>query len=487
MAYAKKGLGRGLSALIPTDMDFLAEVARGDFSVLATPGASSTAETSDTKNVSRATVAGTALKPLPNSPQAASSGPQERGRVRAGAHEAAHGAHEAAHEDASAADALLQEAATPRAAELPAMELLAIELLAGAAAVPGGQDGRGGRDQVRWVAPGQVVANPYQPRRTFDEAELSNLADSIREHGVLQPIIVRPLDMGWGFELDAEPTGGKLQLIAGERRWRAAQAAGLARVPVIVREVSDQQALELAIIENVQRHDISALDAAVAYKRLAQEFGLSQEKIARRVGKSRPSIANTLRLLDLPPEAQQAIQDGAISEGHGRAILLAPGEGARRAALRAILRGRLSVRQAEEIAGRIARQAARDAQALQTPTLQAPGTSPKLKAAGGARHGAQGPQQLLSDEALRAGASASGRPLKGVPQAEAGAGERQAAAPEMSEHELSEHEDARLEQRLQRALSCRVQVKRRRAGGQIVLFAPDAEQLERLAQLLASK
>ena len=316
-----------------------------------------------------------------------------------------------------------------------------------------------GAGAVQWVGPEQIEANPYQPRRVFDASELSSLSDSIREHGILQPIIVRPIGMGWGFGLDAEQTGAKYQLIAGERRLRAAQDAGLKSVPVIVREVSDQQSLELAIIENVQRHDISALDAAIAYKRLSQEFGLSQEKIAQRVGKSRPSVANTMRLLDLPLEAQEAIQDGLLSEGHGRAILLAPGAGDRRAVLRAILRGKLSVRQAEEAARLWARQAQRDASqgaAQETsPEISQPDASGILQGAGSAQ-----PADLDS---------------------------RSARLNERSLAEDSWHEDTDLEERLQRALSCRVQLKRRRAGGQIVLSAADDLQLERLVAALASK
>jgi ParB family chromosome partitioning protein len=150
--------------------------------------------------------------------------------------------------------------------------------------------------------------------------------------------------------LSTAESSRQFQLVAGERRWRAAQAAALERIPAIIREVSDQQALELAVIENVQRHDITPLDAAMAYRRLADEFQLSQERIAQRVGKSRSSIANTLRLLDLPAEVRQALNDGKLSEGHGRAILLAEGEGARRAAFRKILRDKLSVREAEELA-----------------------------------------------------------------------------------------------------------------------------------------
>lgn len=313
-------------------------------------------------------------------------------------------------------------------------------------------------DMVRWVEPELIEANPYQPRRAFDEAELSNLSESIREHGVLQPIIVRPFPAANGKAApgakDSEsalgaPVGEKFQLIAGERRWRACKLAGLERVPVVVRMVSDQQALELAIIENVQRHDISSLDAALAYRRLAHEFGLSQERIAQRVGKSRPSVANTLRLLELPPEAQQALQDGVLSEGHGRAILLAPGEGARRATLRAILRGKLSVREAEEMARRISRQAQQD--------------------------------EARQDKAQALKASASPSIASHAPQLDRAGRDEQGAPGSGEEHR---HEDTALEERLQRALSCRVQVRRRRQGGQIVLFATDQDQLERLTLAL---
>ena len=173
---------------------------------------------------------------------------------------------------------------------------------------------------------------------------MRDLVASVREHGIIQPVLVR----------SKAGEAGHYQLIAGERRWRAAQEAGLAQIPAVVREVADQQALELAIIENVQRHDISALDAARAYRRLSGEFGLTLEQVGARVGKSRPAVSNTMRLLDLPAEAQQALEDGVLSEGHGRAILLAPGEGARRAVLRRILRDKVTVREAEELARRAA-------------------------------------------------------------------------------------------------------------------------------------
>ena len=188
----------------------------------------------------------------------------------------------------------------------------------------------------------QIEPNPFQPRRNFSPDEMRDLVASVREHGIIQPVLVR-----------SRPGGGH-QLIAGERRWRAAQEAGLTQIPAVVHEVADQQALELAIIENVQRHDISALDAARAYRRLTGEFGLTLEQVGTRVGKSRPAVSNTMRLLDLPAEAQQALEDGVLTEGHGRAILLAPGDGARRAVLRRILRDKVTVREAEELARRAA-------------------------------------------------------------------------------------------------------------------------------------
>jgi ParB family chromosome partitioning protein len=191
---------------------------------------------------------------------------------------------------------------------------------------------------VRYLPVSRIEANPFQPRQVFSEIELEDLASSLREHGVLQPVLVRPLGED------------RFQLIAGERRWRASMRAGLETIPAIVREVDDQTALELAIIENVQRHDISPFESATAFKRLATEFGLSQEKIAARVGKSRASVANTLRLLDLPAEALEALKSADISEGHGRALLMAPTDEARRALLRRAVRDSLSVREVERLA-----------------------------------------------------------------------------------------------------------------------------------------
>lgn len=199
---------------------------------------------------------------------------------------------------------------------------------------------------VRYLDVSAIEANPWQPRQIFSEAELEELVASVREHGVLQPVLVRPVP----FNQTQPEKAGIFQLIAGERRWRAAQRAGLTQIPVIVREVDDRSALELAIIENVQRHDISSVESAQAYRRLAREFGLTQDKIAARVGKSRASIANTMRLLELTPDALAALRDGHLSEGHGRALLTARDEAAQRALLRRTLRESLSVRDVERLA-----------------------------------------------------------------------------------------------------------------------------------------
>ncbi len=188
-------------------------------------------------------------------------------------------------------------------------------------------------------APVEAVArNPRQPRTRFDDAELEELAASVREHGVIQPLIVTE---------GARP--GKYTLIAGERRLEAARRAGLREVPVIVREASDQQRLELALIENVQRADLSPLEAAEAYRQLADDFGLSHGQIAQRVGKQRVTVTNTLRLLSAPPAVRNALADGQISEGHARALLGLPTPEAQAAALQTVLSKDLTVRGAEEL------------------------------------------------------------------------------------------------------------------------------------------
>lgn len=193
---------------------------------------------------------------------------------------------------------------------------------------------------VREVPAERILPNPRQPRAHMDQDEMDELAASIREHGVIQPLIVTESD---------QP--GQYILIAGERRLLAAQKAGLMRVPVVLREASDRELLELSLIENVQRADLSPLEAAEAYQHLAEDFKLSHDQIAAQVGKSRVSITNTLRLLNLAPEVKQALVDGRITEGHGRALLGLRDVGAQRLALETILDDGLdlTVRQTEKL------------------------------------------------------------------------------------------------------------------------------------------
>jgi ParB family chromosome partitioning protein len=184
-----------------------------------------------------------------------------------------------------------------------------------------------------------LAPNPHQPRHRMDDAGLAELATSIREHGVLQPVLVTETTVGY-------------QLIAGERRVRASRLAGLERIPALVKQLADLDQLEVALVENVQRADLDAIDEALAYRRLIDDFGLTQEQVARRVGKARATVANTLRLLDLHPEIQGAITDGSISEGHGRALGGLPLDGQPQV-LRTVVAQGLSVRQTEELVRRL--------------------------------------------------------------------------------------------------------------------------------------
>ena len=205
------------------------------------------------------------------------------------------------------------------------------------ALIPGGENILAGNG-VMLVSVDLVFPNPRQPRSMMHPEELQDLTASIREHGVLQPLIVTPGDMQ-----------GRYILIAGERRLQAARLAGLASVPVLVRQATDQQRLELAIIENVQRSDLSALEQAEAYRQLAEDFELSHEDIAARVGKSRVAVTNTLRLLKLPDAVKNALIEGRVSEGHARALLALPTPEAQTAALRTVIAQELNVRQTEEL------------------------------------------------------------------------------------------------------------------------------------------
>ncbi len=181
-----------------------------------------------------------------------------------------------------------------------------------------------------------IQPNPDQPRQDMDPESLGELVGSITRNGVLQPVIVRQAEGGY-------------QLIAGERRWRAAQQAGFNTIPAIVRSVSDNESLELALVENIQRRDLNPMEQAHAYKELIERFGLTQEEAAERLGKKRSSIANTLRLLDLPQDIQDAVSRGTLSMGHARALLSLPNRGEQRRLAARVQRDELSVRQTERL------------------------------------------------------------------------------------------------------------------------------------------
>jgi ParB family chromosome partitioning protein len=213
------------------------------------------------------------------------------------------------------------------------------------ALIPTGLSGEaapGAANGVLQVPVEKIVPNPRQPRMRFDPRALEELAASIKEHGIIQPLIV------------SRGENTHYVLIAGERRWQASRLAGLAEVPVLVRQATDQQRLELALIENVQRADLNPLEEAHAYQQLSEEFHLSHEEIAGRVGKSRVAVTNTLRLLKLPEVILQALVDGRISEGHARALLALSTPQAQSAALQTVLNQELTVRQTEELARKLA-------------------------------------------------------------------------------------------------------------------------------------
>ncbi|HIE53273.1 MAG TPA: ParB/RepB/Spo0J family partition protein [Armatimonadetes bacterium] len=187
------------------------------------------------------------------------------------------------------------------------------------------------------VSLAEIRPNPYQPRRLLDPQKLRELAASLAEHGLVQPVVVRPTESGY-------------ELIAGERRWRAAQQAGLETIPAVVRQCSDREMLEISLTENLQREDLNAIEAAEAYRLVLEKFNLTQEELARRLGKSRTAVANTLRLLNLEEEIREAIAEGRISEGHGRALLGISDPQRRREAFQRIEAEGLTVREVERLA-----------------------------------------------------------------------------------------------------------------------------------------
>lgn len=234
------------------------------------------------------------------------------------------------------------------------------------------QPSRIDENAILFAAIDSIIPNPRQPRRVFSENDpkLLELSASIKEHGLLQPLVVTRLDISGGHRKDHEgdpwleerETKPKevahvvqFQIIAGERRWRAARLAGLSKVPVVIKEVTPQQMLELALIENIQRADLNAIEEALAYQALIQDFGLTQEMVARQVGKDRSTITNSIRLLQLAPKLREALvnQQEHFTEGHARALIGITREEDQITAMGKIITLKLNVRQAEELAARI--------------------------------------------------------------------------------------------------------------------------------------
>ena len=214
--------------------------------------------------------------------------------------------------------------------------LLGAELTTKAAVSNASSNAGSGQSERRQIPLEQLQRGQYQPRRDFDETALNELSDSIKAQGVMQPIVVRLV------------AGNRYEIVAGERRWRASQRASLDVIPAIVRQISDETAIAMALIENIQREDLNSIEEARALKRLQTEFDLSQQEIATAVGKSRPVIANLLRLLTLEPEVAEMLETRAIGAGHGKVLLALEGGGQIRAA-RKVAQGKLSVRQTEAL------------------------------------------------------------------------------------------------------------------------------------------
>jgi ParB family chromosome partitioning protein len=229
------------------------------------------------------------------------------------------------------------------------------------ALIPGADRNAG----IMQVPLGDITTNPRQPRHDIPTEGVQELAESIREHGLLQPIIVTRR------QTSGETSGPRFQLIAGERRWRAAALAGLETVPVLIKEATPQQTLELALVENIQRADLNPLEEAGAYHQLMEEFGLTQEQVAQRVGRSRVAVANALRLLRLADEIKEALLSRRITEGHARALLSLTKAHLQLRVLRTIEKDGLTVRQAEELVRRLTAEEEREPR---QPVTQSPET-----------------------------------------------------------------------------------------------------------------
>ncbi|MBP9738118.1 ParB/RepB/Spo0J family partition protein [Candidatus Saccharibacteria bacterium] len=251
------------------------------------------------------------------------------------------------------------------------------------------------QDMVEQIALTRLVPDPQQPRKHFDEASLSELAASITEHGIVQPLIVAK-------------NGSQYIIIAGERRYRAAQLAGLSEAPVIVRSFGEQEKLEIALIENIQRQDLTILDLAAAYLKLHDQFGLTYDEVAKKVGKSSPAVHNIIRLLKLPLPAKQALHEGKIVEGHARQIVALKDEATQLELLRLIITNKWTVRQAEQfVVGYKQTELSKTAEKIDRTKTETPETkqlSQRLKTPVIVKHMAKGGQLVIkfkSDEHLK--------------------------------------------------------------------------------------
>lgn len=317
MAARKSGLGRGLDSLIPEVKPLKKEDPKDKPAKKKTQSASAAAKQAEPEE--KAAEKQAAKKPSPEKKAAAKQAAPEK---------------KAAEKQTAKTPSPEKKAPEKQTAEKPAVEIKAPENAAASAAetaVPVSEEEKGG---VMMLRISSVEPNREQPRKDFDEDRLTELAESIREHGVIQPLLV-------------QKAGKHYEIIAGERRWRAAKQAGLKEIPAIVREYSKQEAVEVSLIENIQREDLNPIEEAQAYDRLMKEFDLKQEDIAKRVSRSRAAVANAVRLLNLPAEVRDMVTEGILSEGHARTLLPLPEEALITAAKFVTAKG-LSVRETEK-------------------------------------------------------------------------------------------------------------------------------------------
>lgn len=232
--------------------------------------------------------------------------------------------------------------------------------------IPGIQEIGTGQNVPQSMPIGKIRGNPKQPRKEFSQESLDELAASVREHGIIQPILV-------------EEDGDGYMIVAGERRWRAAQIAGLREIPVLIKSFTDQQRLEISLIENIQREDLNPVEEAHAYRNLMEITGLAQEEVARRVGKNRSTVANALRLLKLPEDMLAGLRDGSLTAGHARAVLAVVNPADQEVLFRRILADGLSVRQAEEMSKQL-NSGQRGKASAEKPAANAPQLPPEIRA-----------------------------------------------------------------------------------------------------------